>query len=65
VKRKHYQNLAGQLLNAFEDGDVVAKSRVLAVWGADQTHFGLQRAQHVIAREHGAKSWAELTKGLP
>ncbi|MFC1525837.1 FliG C-terminal domain-containing protein [Candidatus Latescibacterota bacterium] len=69
MSSKHYRLLSKQLLKALKDGDREAAERVSAhlprlsgrpadeVLAAD---VGLQEAQHVIAREHGHRQWADL-----
>jgi len=70
---RHLKNEAKQLLKAVEDGDSEAAARVKAnlrrlgdapdsqVLSAD---VSLQEAQHVIAREYGSASWAELADAV-
>lgn len=64
--KAEYQKEAGELVRAFHDGDPLAQGRVRTVWSHDPAvYFGLQRSQHVIAKENGAASWGALMRSLP
>lgn len=59
-----FQSQAKQLLKDFNAGKPFALNRV-AVYIHDTSKFSLMKAQHVIAKEQGFNSWAELTKDTP
>jgi hypothetical protein len=66
--RAEYQRMAGDLKDRYQRGETHAKMRVNVVWLEARVPgftLGLQRAQHVIAKEHGAASWGDLVKDLP
>jgi len=58
---EHHRKQAKALLRAFRAGDEEARRRAEAVLGARAAErFGLGDAQHVVAREAGHRTWAEL-----
>lgn len=59
-----YRREAKRLVRAFRAGDEAAVARAAAMLGA-RARFLLSDAQHVVAREHGYRSWAELRRALP
>jgi ankyrin repeat protein len=52
-----YRARARELLRSFRSADAEARSRV-----GDRQRFVLADAQHVIAREHGYRNWAEFRR---
>ncbi len=57
---------AKRLVRAFRAGDGTAAARAAAVLGARaDDRFVLSDAQHVVAREQGHRSWAELRRAQP
>lgn len=70
VPLDYFAKRAKELRSRVQDGDAVALGRVRNVFNdaaskSDQevvTDFGLMRAQHVIAVEHGFDSWKALTE---
>ena len=56
----HFKKQSKALVKAVKAGDAKAIARVQAVRHEGVLHFGLMKAQHVVAREVGFKSWDEL-----
>jgi catechol 2,3-dioxygenase-like lactoylglutathione lyase family enzyme len=57
---EHFKKQSKALVKAIKAGDAKAIARVQAVRHEGVLHFGLMKAQHVVAREVGFKSWDEL-----
>jgi catechol 2,3-dioxygenase-like lactoylglutathione lyase family enzyme len=57
---ERFKKQSKALVNAVKAGDAKAIARVQAVRHEGVLHFGLMKAQHVVAREAGFKSWDEL-----
>jgi hypothetical protein len=61
-----YRKNAKTLARAFRDGDAHAVARAESVLGdRARERFGLSDAQHVVAVEHGYRTWPELVKAPP
>lgn len=61
----HYRKEAKALLRAHRDGDAAAVARASAVIGSRaRERFLLSDALHVIASEHGRRSWPEFKRAL-
>jgi hypothetical protein len=61
-----YRREAKRLARAFRAGEATARMRAEAVLGGrERERFLLSDAQHVIAREQGYRTWAELRRELP
>ena len=65
MELEHYRKDAKQLLRAFRIGKPEALHRAQEVVG-ERAHerFQLGDAQHVVAIEHGYRSWPELKHAL-
>jgi len=65
VELEHYRKDAKQLLHGFEAGDTEAQRRAQEALG-ERAHerFQLADAQHVVAVEHGYRSWPHLKDAL-
>jgi hypothetical protein len=59
-----YRREAKRLVRAYRAGDESVRARALAVLGARE-RFLLSDAQHLLARESGYRTWAELRRTLP
>ena len=60
---EQYRKQAKALVRAFRTGDEEARRRAAAVLeGHERDRFLLSDAQHVIAREQGLRTWAELKR---
>jgi hypothetical protein len=58
---EHFRKQAKALVRAFRDGDAEAVRRAEAVLGTRaRERFLLTDAQHVVARDQGFRTWAEL-----
>jgi catechol 2,3-dioxygenase-like lactoylglutathione lyase family enzyme len=57
---EHFKKQSKALVKAVKTRDPKAIARVQAVRHEGVLHFGLMKAQHVVAREGGFKSWDEL-----
>ena len=56
---------AKSLAHAYRSGDPAAVARVERVLGdRARTRFGLSDAQHVVAQEHGHRTWPELKRSF-
>jgi hypothetical protein len=63
VDLERYRKDAKALVRAFRDGDEEAVSRAVAVLGERAAQrFQLSDAQHVLAVEHGDRTWPELKR---
>jgi hypothetical protein len=60
---EHYRRQAKELVRAHARGDADALERARAVLG-ERDRFLLADAQHVLAREHGHRTWAELRRAV-
>jgi hypothetical protein len=58
------RNQAKELRLAVRGGDAGAGERVVAAGRADLDDFSIRDAQHVIAREHGFESWADVVSAF-
>lgn len=62
---EHHRKEAKRLVRAYRAGDPEAVRRAEAVLGdRARDRFVLSDAQHVVAREHGQRSWPELKRSL-
>ncbi len=59
-----YRREAKRLVKHYRAGDPVVRARAEALLG-DRDRFLLSDAQHLLAREHGYRTWAELKSDLP
>ena len=59
----YYRKHAKALVRAHRSGDAEARARTARVLG-DRDRFLLADALHVIAREHGLRSWPELKRAV-
>ena len=57
---EHFKKQSKALAKAVKARDPKAIARVQAVRHEGVLHFGLMKAQHVVARESGFESWDEL-----
>lgn len=57
---EHFKKQSKALVKAVKAGDPKAIARVQAVRHEGVLHFGVMKAQHVVAREGGFKSWDDL-----
>lgn len=57
---EHFKKQSKALAKAVKAGDPKAIARVQAVRHEGVLHFGLMKAQHVVAREVGFESWDDL-----
>lgn len=57
---EHFKKQSKALVKAVRAGDPKAIARVKAVRHGGVVDFGVMKAQHVVAREAGFKSWEEL-----
>jgi hypothetical protein len=66
VDLERYKKDAKALARAHRAGDDIALARARAVLGGRAgERFLLSDAQHVVAVEHGYRTWAELRRSLP
>jgi Ankyrin repeats (3 copies) len=65
MELEHYRKDAKQLLRGFRAGEPEARQRAYEALG-ERAHerFQLGDAQHVVALEHGYRSWAQLKHAL-
>lgn len=59
-----YRREAKRLVKAHRAGDAAVRHRARGLFG-DRDRFLLSDAQHLLAREHGYRTWAELKADLP
>lgn len=59
----HYRREAKELVRAYARGDTAVRERARAVLG-ERGRFLLADAQHVLAREHGHRTWADLRRAI-
>src|SRR5216117_2295861 len=63
VDLERYRKDAKALLRAFRSGDAEASARAAGVLGARaRERFQLSDAQHVVAVEHGYRTWPDLKR---